>query len=210
MKPLAFFVAALLLIGAASKPELNGDQILARAASDHTLQSYSVPVHFDVNLHRPLGMKMAIDGVTYFKAPSESALVITKAPLFASFFKGAYEIDLVPQTWAAKYRVTSVTPTERNGTAVYELEAVPRAGGEIDHAVFDVAQESLEPVAATWVYRDASRIAISIANGRVEDHTLPRAESLSISMPKYVLDATGRYGDYDLNAPVPQSVFQGK
>lgn len=219
MKLVGILAAALLLVSgntavmaAAGKPPaaLTGDQILAQAASDRNLQSYSVPVHFDVNMHRPLGIKMGVDGVTYFKAPADSVLVITKTPLVASFFKGSYDIDLVPQTWAAKYRVNSVKTIQRNGARLYELDAVPRGGGQAEHVFFDVAQGSLEPVAAMWVYPDASRITVSIANQRVADHTLPQAESLSISMPRYNLDATGRYGDYSLNAPVPQSVFPKK
>jgi hypothetical protein len=36
---------------------------------------------------------------------------------------------------------------------------------------------------------------------------LPQAATISVNLPKYALDAAATYGAYQLNAPVPDSVF---
>jgi hypothetical protein len=38
---------------------LTGDQMLARAAASDGLRTYSVPLHFDVHMRRPIGVKVS-------------------------------------------------------------------------------------------------------------------------------------------------------
>ena len=51
-----------------------GQDILARAAAATGLSSYSVPVHFDVKMHRPISVRSGVDGTAYFKAPAKAAI----------------------------------------------------------------------------------------------------------------------------------------
>jgi outer membrane lipoprotein-sorting protein len=203
-----------LLVAAAARAAAptaapSGDEILARAAAANAgLHSYSVPVHFDVHLHKPLGLKVGVDGTAYYKAPASSAVVITKAPpIIGGFFKGTYPLDIVPQSWSAKYHVTSVSTQEVNGTPVYLLEAVPKDQGAIDRVVFGVAQTTYAPLSARWHYRDQSTVGLTIDNQSVAGYTLPLSESISVAMPHYDFDAASRFGQYALNAPVPDDVF---
>lgn len=201
---------ALLTIGvalAARTATLGGDAILARAGTAGDLSSYSVPVHFDVHMHRPIGIKSGVDGVMYYKAPGRAALDITKAGLVGRFFKGSYTLDMLAQTWPAKYSVSSVSQDRLNDENVYVLQAVPKSDPSVDRVVFTVAQADYAPVSAVWYYRDGSSVTISIENQRVESYTLPATESIAVSMPSYSLDAAATYGEYALNAPVPDSVF---
>jgi hypothetical protein len=48
---------------------------------------------------------------------------------------------------------------------------------------------------------------VSIASARVGDHLLPQAESISVVMPRYALDATTRLGNYAFDAPIPDAIF---
>jgi hypothetical protein len=69
--------------------------------------------HFDVRMHRPLGISSGVEGIVYFEAPARAALVITKMPsIIGKFFKSSYTLDLSPQTWPAKYTVTSVSQVQ--------------------------------------------------------------------------------------------------
>jgi hypothetical protein len=195
----AVVVSGVIALGsarAAESPSLSGDQILARAGAANGLQSFSVPVHMNVSLHKPMGFKAGIDGTAYYKAPGKSALVITKTPpVIGGFFKGQYNLDLVPQAWPAKYKVTSVQSSTRNG---------------VDHVVFDVAQNGYAPLSAQWIYPDRSSVSISLASTRVSSYQLPQSETVTVAMPKYNLDATSNFGQYSLNVPVADSVFVTK
>ena len=183
---------------------LSGDQILTRAGTSSGLSSYSVPVHFDVHMHRPIGIKSGVDGIAYFKAPGKAAIAITHVPgPLGGFFKGAYTLDMVPQTWPMKYTVTSVS---QDATGSYVLTASPKNDQSVDHVVFTVGTD-YQPLSAHWFYKDGSSIALSLQNQQIGGYTLPQSETISVSMPKYALDATAKYGDYSINSPVPDSVF---
>jgi len=209
-------VAATMAFGvarAADSPEtsLTGDQILSRAASADTLRSYSVPVHFDVRMHRPISARAGVEGIAYYRAPAQAALVITKAPsIIGKFFKGSYDLDMVPQTWPAKYLVKSVSEDQAGGVAVYVLQAVPKSNADIDHVVFNVTKVDYMPVSAVWYYRNKSSIQLSIVNQHLSNYMLPQTESITVNMPQYGLDAAGKYGEYSVNAAVPDAVFSGK
>jgi len=195
---------------AASAP--TGDQILARAAAAKGVHSYTVPVQFDVHLHKPIGLRAAVEGVVDYRAPRDGALVITKAHgLIGGFFKGTYDIDLVPQTWPARYHVTSVSREAGPGLPVTVLAAVPKgAPGDITGVAFRLAGHPAAPVGATWNYSDGSSISLTFANGRVGADVLPQTATVHVDKPKDKLDATVTYGDYALNAPVAPSVFAAK
>ena len=208
-------LTGLLLAGAgeavaATTPPPTGDQVLARAAMAKGVSSYAVPVHFAVHLHKPIGARAEVDGTAYYQAPGHGALVLDKARgIIGTFFKGTYDLDLVPQTWPANYRVLSTNTTTENGRTVVVLTALPRVGGaDIAQVVFRIAGRA--PVGANWTYKDQSTIALTLTNGRVDNHTLPETATVSVDMPKYKLDGNVTYGGYALNTPVDPSVFAKK
>ena len=110
---------------------------------------------------------------------------------------------MVPQTWPAKYTVTTVA---RDPQGAYELQAVPKNDPSVDHVVFSVTPD-YQPVSAHWFYKDGSSIVLSLQNQQLQGFTLPQSETIAVSMPKYALDATATYGPYAINAPVADSVF---
>jgi predicted PurR-regulated permease PerM len=204
-------LVACACVGAHAQDRLDGDALLARAAQGGGLKSYEVPMHFAVHLRRPIGARGSVEGTAYFKAPAQAVLAITNAPpIIRDFFKGTYDLDMVTQTWPAKYHVTAVALDERGGSAVYVLHAVPRFQGTIDQAVFTVAQADLAPMSAEWIYHDNSSIRVSFTDARVGDLILPHAATITVEMPGYGLDATALYGAYELNGSFPDDVLRTK
>jgi hypothetical protein len=191
-----------------------GDALLRRAATANgALQSFTVPVHFDVMIHKFISMRVGVDGTNFFRAPDEEALIVTKTPpLIGGAFRGNYtNLVTLPQVWPARYKVQRVRIIERDDQALFELFARPRAADDdVDHVIFDVTRNGCEPVAASWFYRDGSTIKVTIANAPVGEYMLPSSETIVVSMPGNHFEATAHYGQYDLNAAVPQSVFIAK
>ncbi|MBV8489870.1 MAG: hypothetical protein JO199_05005, partial [Candidatus Eremiobacteraeota bacterium] len=193
------FEGIACVAGLLAATTLSGDEILARAGTATGLTSYSVPVHFDVHMHRPIGIKTVVDGIAYFKAPGKAAIAITHAPgPLGAFFKGSYTLDMVPQTWPIKYAVTSVSHDE---SGAYALTASPKNDQAVDKAVFTVSSD-YQPLGVHWFYKDGSSIVLTVQNQQVGGYTLPATETISVNLPKYGLDATAKYGDYSLGAPV--------
>jgi hypothetical protein len=199
----ATLVAAIIVASAcgtarAAGETLTGDQVLARAAASDGIAGYNVPIHFAVRLLRPIGAKGAVEGVATFTAPEQAALAITQAPPpIGTFFRGTYTIDMVPQAWAAKYHVSSVSTSVVGGAPVYVLKAQPvPATATIDGVTFQVGQSDFAPLSADWLYHDGSSIRLSFVNQRVGNLTLPRTATISVAMPKYALNADANYGTY--------------
>ena len=191
---------SLLLVAATPAAALTGDQILARAGNATGLHSYSVPVQFDVQMHKPVGIKSSAAGIVTFKAPAEASLTITKMPsILGKFFKSSYLIDLAPQVWPAKYTVQSVSDAQRAGVAVFALQAVPKNDPSVDHVVFEVTKDGYSPVSASWYYKDGSSVKLQITATQTSGFWLPQTVLVSVSMPQYSLDATVNYGAYALN-----------
>ena len=200
-------LAASIALLSADAPD--GNEILARAVGDAGLTSYAVPVHFSVRMHRPISVRAGVDGMIYYKA-DRAALQITKMPgPLGQFFKSSYMLDLAPQTWPEKYTISSVSSSTSGASPIYVLTGTPKNDPSVDHIVSLVTQQPLAPIAFTWSYKDGSSIALTIANQTVQNFTLPATETISVSMPKYALDATAEYGTYALNVPVSDAVFQG-
>lgn len=170
--------------------------------------AYSVPASFDVRLRKPVPLRLRMAGSLYYKPPAQSALVITKRPpIIGGLFAKSYALDLVPQTWPAKYRVRAVSSATFNGVPVYALDAVPKTAGSLDHVVFQVVRSNGLPASAQWFYRDGSVVAVSIASARVGDRLLPQSEAISVVMPHYALDATSTFGQYAFDVPIPDAIF---
>lgn len=187
-----------------------GDAILRRAATANgALQSFSVPVHFDVWIHKLLSFRVGVDGTNYFRAPDEEALVVTRTPpLIGGAFRGDYtNLVTLPQVWPGRYKVERVAVVARDDQQLFELFARPRAADGVDHVVFDITRAGFDPVAASWFYHDGSTIKVTIVNAPVGEYMLPSTEKIEVSMPGNHFEATAHYGRYSLNAGVPGSVF---
>jgi len=203
-------LATALAAPAAASP--TGDQILARAVAVAGVRSYTVPVQFDVHLHKPIGLRAAVEGNVDYQAPRDGALAITKAHgLIGGFFKGTYHLDLVPQVWPARYHVTSVAHVAGPDGPATVLNAIPRGQpGDVTAVAIRIGAHSQAPDAASWTYSDGSSIALTFANGPVGKGVLPRTATVHVDKPKDKLDATVTYGAYAFNAPIDPGVFATK
>jgi hypothetical protein len=143
--------------------------------------------------------------VATFVSPGSAALKITKAPPpIGSFFRGTYDIDVVPQTWGARYHVTSMSVSAENGVNAYVLQASPiPSSAEIDRVIFRVARTGFPPLSAEWDYHNGSSISLAFVDQTVGSRILPRTATITVDMPNYALDANATYGSYTFNATTP-------
>jgi hypothetical protein len=203
-------VLAIALPASSAPQRLDGDQLLARAARLNKMpKSYSVPMHFAVHLHKPIGISLPAKAIAYFAAPDRQALVITSLPrmLTRHISRSYAHLDTVPQRWPNEYRVMSVSDAQNNGQPAYHLDAVPRVAGDVVHAEFDLSKDGLVPLGIEWAFADGSTVRLSVVNQNVGGYMLPAREQLSVSMPRFRLDADGTTGQYALDQDLPDSVF---
>jgi len=209
-------LVALMMVGASPSPGPTASaaptaaDILSRmVAARKGLDSYSVPVHFDVKMHRPLGVSMQLDGTRYFERPDKQALNMRSVPAAAKAFQQMTASLGTAETWPNTYDITLVPPDPSAG--YYELKGAPKnSSSTVDHILIDVAKDTLAPIRARWFYHNGSTIDMTIENAMAGQYLMPKTETLDLSFPSFAGHAVGHYGDYSLNQPIPASVWGQK
>ncbi len=217
MKVWYLALAVMTLLGASPSPVPTASDaptaadILARmVAARKGLDTYIVPVHFDVKMHRPLGVSMGIDGTRYFQRPDKQALDMKSVPAAAKAFQQMTASLGTAETWPNTYDITLVPPNPSAG--YYELRGVPKnSSSTVDHILIDVAKDTVAPMRARWFYHNGSTIDMTIDNAMAGgQYLMPNTETLDLSFPSFAGHAVGHYGDYSVNQPIPASVWGQK
>jgi hypothetical protein len=218
----AALIGSLLLLGATPNPTPTSSspssatgaptasEILERmTAAAAGLNALSVPIHFDVQIHKPLSIELPLDGTGYYQRPDKSALVMQSVPAIAQAFKKTYGGMGTPQTWPQQYNLTLIPPDQTSDSNVYELKGTPKnAGSNLDHVLFDVDRATAAVVRARWYYHNGATIDMAIDNTLVSQrYHLPKTQTLDIVFPSYAGHAVAQFGDYSINQPIPASVW---
>lgn len=178
-------------------------------AAREGLNSFTVPIHFDIKLHKVISLPVKLEGVRYFERPDKEALIMKTVPAVAKPFQKIFAGLGTGETWPSQYDITVVSLDGPANATMYELRGVPKAGGNVDYVLLDVSQTTYEPLKARWFYKSGATILMDIQNGKAEDrYLLPKVEILDISFPSYKAHAVATYGDYAVNTPIPDSVWQ--
>jgi hypothetical protein len=210
---LAVAAMTLALLGATPTPSPTaqsptvGDVLARMSAARKGLNTFSVPVHFDVKIKRPLGVSLPLDGVRYFERPDKGALEMKSVPAVAKAFQQTYAGLGTPETWPGQYDLSLVD--QPASATNYELKGVPKNGGNVDHILLDIDRDTSTPIRARWFYRNGATIDMAIENAQVNGmFLLPKTETLEVAFPSYAGHAVVNYGDYTINQPIPASVWQ--
>jgi hypothetical protein len=182
-------------------------QVLARfTAPDAPLDSYVVPVHVDVHLHKLVTFHFGLNGMAYYKRPDHVALELRAMP--ASYRRVFSEMGS-PLTWGGTYdlRVRDVLADDSRTT--YRIEGTPRHPGEIDHMLLDVDSDVNAALRGRWFCKDGTMIAMTIEEAAAGPYKLPKRSEADLAAGGYRVHAVLDYGAYSFNAVVADSVFSG-
>ena len=194
---------------AQASPDLSTPDILNRmAAARKGLTSYSVPIHFDLTVHKVLSVSAQLDATRYFETPDREVLVMKSMPSIAKQFRYIYSGLGTPETWPVQYDITRVQG-QSSDTQNYELKGVPKSNPNVSYVLLDVARDTLAPVSAHWFYTNGGTVVMSFQNATVDGgYLLPTTETIDIAFPEYKVHAVGHYGDYVVNQSIPDAVWQ--
>jgi hypothetical protein len=179
---------------------LASDLLARMAVPNAALNSYQVPVHFDVDLHSFLEMHTGLDGTAYFERPDKSAVDFDTVPMLADAFKHLAGTLGTPETWPQTYDITLSSATE--------LRLVPKLTGNVAEVVVDVDPADYGIVRERWRYKDGGAIDVHQANAIVDGFLLPRKQTADFALPQYKAHVVSDYGAYKLNVAIPDSVFK--
>ena len=180
-------------------------QVLARVtAGDALLDSFTVPVHIDVHLHKLITLHFGMNGTEYFKRPDRLTLDLREMP--AQYRRLFGEIG-TPLTWPATYDMRTVGSTVADGHTTYRIEGTPRHAGAIKSVVLAVDDDATLPVHGTWTCTDGTTIDMTFEEEASGPYQLLKRALADVSVSGYRIHAVLDYGPYTFNAAVADSVF---
>jgi hypothetical protein len=200
------FVAALGVaptIPSASGP--TATDVLARVTDrDARVDSYSVPVHMDVRVHKLFTFHFGLNGTQYYKRPDRVALDMRQIP--AQYRKLFADLG-TPLTWPGAYDLKLVGSNGDRGP--YRLEGTPRHPSDIARMLVDVDGAANVPLHVQWTTRDGGTIDMHITEESAGGYELPRHADADMAFGGYKIHASIDYGQYAVNEAVADTVFGG-
>jgi len=188
-------------IPAATTP--TATDVLARVTEhDARVESYAVPVHIDVRLHKLITFHFGMNGMQYFKRPDRLALEMRSVP--AQYRKLFAELGS-PLTWPVLYDLRMTGSDGEHGP--YHLEGVPKRASDVARMLVDVDGEAGAPLHAVWTMRDGGTIDMRITEAITDGYQLPVHADADMTFGSYKIHASIDYGPYTINETVTNSVF---
>ena len=180
-------------------------EVLARVTErDARLDSYSVPVHMDVRVHKLFTFHMGFNGMQYYKRPDRLALDMRQIP--ASARKLFADLG-TPLTWPGAYDLKLVASGGDRGP--YHLEGAPKHPSDVARMLVDVDGAANAPLHVQWTTRDGGTIDMHITEESAGGYQLPKHADADMVVGGYKIHAAIDYGPYVVNEAVADTVFGG-
>jgi len=192
-------------IPSATAPAPTATQVIARFTErDARVESYAVPVHMDVRVHKLITFHVGLNGMQYFKRPDRLALEMKSVP--AQYRKLFAELG-TPLTWPGSYDFRLVSSDGQRGP--FHLEGVPKHPGDVARLLVDVDDDPNAPLHALWTTKDGSTIDMRITEQAAGFYELPKHADADMAFGGYKIHASIDYGAYAVNEAVADAVFAG-
>ncbi len=200
----AMLVLVAMLSGLA--PAGAAPDLFARmAAVNPDLHSYTATLRADIHLLTFPFLETQIVGTIYRKEPDREKLVVTSGlPVIAEQFGKLYPNIVSPSHWQRVFVVTTVGDDGRTT----RLRLVPRKGGNVDHIDASIDDTTALVTALRWNYRNGGYAQMAEHYAPIQGNQLAVAEQGHIEEPGYVADITATLGEYHVNVPLSDSIFE--
>jgi hypothetical protein len=169
------------------------------------LHTYTATLHADVRLLTFPFLETQLVGTIYRREPDREKLVITSGlPGIAQQFGRLYPNIVSPALW----QQTFVVSESGGDVASTRLRLVPRKRGNVDHIDVTVDDRSALVTTLRWNYRNGGWAEMTQRYASMDGDELAVAERGHIEEPGYVADIDATVGDYRLNVPIADGVFE--
>ncbi|MBV8170644.1 MAG: hypothetical protein JO219_01800, partial [Candidatus Eremiobacteraeota bacterium] len=202
-------VFAPLILAAAlhAAPSSGAAAVLHKmAAANSWVKTYKVRIHFDAKVHSFVSLPLQLNATLYYKQPDKMQIVFDSVPSLAKQFQNFYASTGTPQTWPKTYVVT-LEPSDSPDTNTVTLRLRPRSDSNLDYALMTVDTTSYGVITQQWMYKDGSNINVSQSNESGPKYVLPDRQEGDFHFPRYRAHVIADYDEYDINVPIPDSVF---
>lgn len=174
------------------------------------LNAYQVPVAINGSLRVAIiSVPFKMTGTQYYQAPDKQALHLDNPPSIARGLGDTLSTLGTPQTWLRDYTIAMPASQPHGHHTSYVLVGTPKRASRVKTMTMSISATTYAIEAITFSYTNGATLVVTFHRrpGVTQFH-LPRTATLTARFPGYSGNATITYGDYQLNQPIPTSVFQ--
>ena len=202
--------AALASVPAlAQSPSLDAHAVIAKMMDRNpSLASYRAPVHVDVRMLNFPFLSPKLDGTSYYKKPGKYEVVFTSVPSYAKGFEKLYNDIGDPGSWEKDQNVTFAGTQQVDGRSLIVLELTKKIHSTIlDRTVAYVDPQSYELWKMEWHYTSGGTITMRQWYRTEDGFSVISQQQAQIDIPHVRAVADSKYGSYQTNAPIDDTVF---
>jgi outer membrane lipoprotein-sorting protein len=114
-----------------------------------------------------------------------------------------------PQTWLRDYSIALPSSQPHGHHYAYVLTGTPKQQSRVKTMTMWISATTYAVESVTFSYTNGATLGVTFhRKPGVTQYHLPRSASVTAHFPSYSGNATITYGDYQLNQPIPASVFE--
>jgi outer membrane lipoprotein-sorting protein len=174
------------------------------------LESYQVPVTIGGSVRVAfISVPFKMTGTQYYQAPDLQALHFNNPPSYARGLGNTLSTIGTPQTWLRDYDIATPVTQPRGHHTAYVLTGTPKRSSRVKTMTISFSSTTYGIESVAFAYTNGASLVIDFHRHHgVTQYHLPRSATVVAKFPSYSGNATITYGDYQLNQPIPSSVFQ--
>lgn len=174
-------------------------------AVQSAVPSYTATAHAAVTFRTFPYLSASPEGTLYHKEPGRNKLVFTSGvPVIAQPFSNVFPNFPSASQWEAQYAIR----VQSRGGGFTTLELVPRSPGRVTRIDARIDERTADVESLRFVYSDGGFAAVDQTYTIVQGHRLVGAERVHFEDMATIADATLSFANFDLNASIPDSIFQ--
>lgn len=173
------------------------------------LNSYQVPVTVSGSVRVAfISVPFKMTGTQYYQAPDQQALHLDNPPSYARGFGNTLATLGTPQTWLRDYSIASPVTQPHGHHAAYVLTGTPKRQSRVKSMTMWISATTYAIESIIFAYTNGASLTVAFQRHHgVSQFHLARSATVVAKFPSYSGNARIVYGEYQLNQPIPASVF---
>jgi hypothetical protein len=172
------------------------------------LSSYQVPVTVSAHVRVSIiALPVRMTGTQYYQEPDRQALHLDNPPSFARGLGDTLSTMGTPQTWLQDYTIVSPIVEPRKRHTAYVLTGTPKRSSRVKTMTLEFSTTTYAIENVNFAYTNGATLQVAFQHHHVSQYHLPLVATVTAKFPSYSGDATITYGTYQLNQPIPASIF---
>jgi outer membrane lipoprotein-sorting protein len=195
---------------AATAPPDAGTILQRSESAWRGLNSYQTPVTIAGSVRVSfISVPVHMTGTQYYQAPDQQALHLDDPPRLASGLGNTLSTMGTPQTWLRDYSIAMPITQPHGHHNAYMLVGTPkRSSSRVKSMTMWVSATTYAIESIDFAYTNGASLVVTFFHLHgISQYHLPRRATVVAKFPSYSGTATITYGAYQLNQPIPVSVF---